>query len=72
METDLAKWIWANLPTLSVAFILARLYFKMLQVWSEQEKRCHAHSSLMKRLKNVVLAEHPNRTREILEEKEEE
>lgn len=71
MEADLVKWIWANLPTLSVALILARLYFKVLQMWQQQESRCAAHSALIRRLKHVMMAEHPNRVREILEDKDE-
>ncbi len=71
METDLAKWIVANLPTLSVALILARLYFKMLQLWQTQEAKCAEHSALIKRLKRVMMEEHPARVRDILEDKDE-
>jgi hypothetical protein len=72
MEADLVKWIWANLPTLTVALILARVYYRALQIWTEQERKCKAHSDLIHRIKNVLLAEFPKRTRELLEAKDEE
>jgi len=67
VEADLVKWIWTNLPTLSVALILARIYVVSLRRTEAQDRRCAKHSALIKRLKDVAMSEHPNRAREILE-----
>ena len=69
MEADLVKWIWANLPTLTVGLVLARVYFRACQFWAEQERRCQMCLSQVQRMKNVLLSEFPKRARDILEDK---
>lgn len=67
MEADVIKWLWANLPTLSVAIILARVYVVIARRMEKQDRRCAEHSATIKRLKRAMIDEHPERTREILE-----